>query len=173
MAMLGRSQGPLVARLTCQRLGVQSSAGMAMKTMSPEEHKISRENFWSKNDRLKRPMSPHLTIYKMQMTSVLSITHRFTGLAQSGIMYGYALLAVASSQNHAAVLAQVQALGLGPAIITTAKFAIAWPFVYHLLNGFRHLSWDMGKGFQMTDLYKTGWTVVALSVVFAAALALM
>merc|ERR1711962_1471478 len=67
--------------------------------------------FWSKNDRLKRPMSPHLTIYKMQMTSVLSITHRFTGLAQSGIMYGYALLAVASSQNHAAILAQVQALG--------------------------------------------------------------
>merc|ERR1712198_770021 len=52
-----------------------------MKTMSPEEHKISRENFWSKNDRLKRPMSPHLTIYKMQMTSVLSITHRMTGLA--------------------------------------------------------------------------------------------
>jgi len=139
--MLGRSQAPLVARLTsCQRLGcTQSSAGMAMKTMSPEEHKISRENFWSKNDRLKRPMSPHLTIYKMQMTSVLSITHRFTGLAQSGIMYGYALLAVASSQNHAAVLAQVQALGLGPAIITTAKFAIAWPFVYHLFNGLRHL----------------------------------
>merc|ERR1711962_320257 len=107
MAMLGRSQAPLVARLTsCQRLGcTQSSAGMAMKTMSPEEHKISRENFWSKNDRLKRPMSPHLTIYKMQMTSVLSITHRMTGLAQS------------------ALLEQVQALNLGPALITTAKFA--------------------------------------------------
>jgi len=173
MAMLHRSQGPLLLRLSrCQ--GQQTtSAGMAMKTMSPEEHKISRENFWSKNDRLKRPMSPHLTIYKMQMTSVLSITHRMTGLAQSGIMYGYALLAVAASQNHAALLEQVQALNLGPALITTAKFVIAWPFVYHLFNGVRHLSWDMGKGFQMTDLYKTGWTVVALSVVFAAALALM
>jgi len=173
MAMLGRSQGPLMGRLASQRICAHSSAGMAMKTMTPEEHKISRENFWSKNDRLQRPMSPHLTIYKMQMTSVLSITHRMTGLAQSGIMYGYALLAVASSQNHAAILAQVQALGLGPTLITAAKFAIAWPFTYHLFNGFRHLSWDMGKGFQMTDLYKTGWTVVALSVVFAAALALM
>merc|ERR1719342_628982 len=86
---------------------------------------------------------------------------------------GDALLAVAASQNHAALLEQVQALNLGPALITTAKFVIAWPFVYHLFNGVRHLSWDMGKGFQMTDLYKTGWTVVALSVVFAAALALM
>ena len=47
-----------------------------------------------------------------------------TGLAQSGIMYGYALLAVAASQNHAALLEQVQALNLGPALITTAKFAI-------------------------------------------------
>ena len=62
-----------------------------------------------------------------------------TGLAQSGIMYGYALLAVAASQNHAALLEQVQALNLGPALITTAKFAIAWPFVYHLFNGVRHL----------------------------------
>ena len=65
--------------------------------------------------------------------------NRFTGLAQSGIMYGYAILAVASSQNHAALLAQVQGLGLGPAVITAAKFAIAWPFVYHLFNGLRHL----------------------------------
>jgi len=169
MAMLQRCQGPLLARLS----RCPGQAGMAMKAMTPEEHKISREDFWKKNDRLQRPMSPHLTIYKMQMTSVLSITHRFTGLAQSGIMYGYAILAVASSQNHAALLAQVQGLGLGPAVITAAKFAIAWPFVYHLFNGLRHLSWDMGKGFQMTDLYKTGWTVVALSVVFAAALALM
>merc|ERR1712038_1656377 len=172
MAMLHRSQGPLLLRLSrCQ--GQQSSAGMAMKTMSPEEHKISRENFWSKNDRLKRPMSPHLTIYKMQMTSILSITHRFTGLAQSGIMYGYALAAVATAQNPAALLAQVQALGIGAPLITAAKFAIAWPVMFHLFNGCRHLSWDMGYGFQMPDLYKTGWTVVALSVIFAAALAAM
>merc|ERR1711974_458789 len=79
MAMLGRSQGPLMGRLASQRICPQSSAGMAMKTMTPEEHKISRENFWSKNDRLQRPMSPHLTIYKMQMTSVLSITHDWLG----------------------------------------------------------------------------------------------
>merc|ERR1719481_2203923 len=143
----------------------------AMKTMTPDEHKIAKEDFWNKNDRLKRPMSPHLTIYKMQMTSILSITHRMTGLAQSGIMYGYALLAVASAQNHAAILAQVQGLGLGAAPIVAAKFVIAWPFAYHLLNGCRHLSWDMGYGFQMADLYKTGWTVVGASVVLAAALA--
>merc|ERR1711936_83448 len=79
-----------------------SAASMSMKTMSPEEHKIARENFWSKNDRLGRPMSPHLTIYKMQMTSILSITHRFTGLAQSGIFTLYAIAAVSFNQNHGA-----------------------------------------------------------------------
>ena len=47
-----------------------------MRTMSPQDHKIARENFYVKNDRLQRPTSPHLTIYKFQMTSILSITHR-------------------------------------------------------------------------------------------------
>ena len=136
---LTRSQGYLLRHALSGAKWSQPCSGMALKTMKPEEHKISRENFWAKNDRLSRPLSPHLTIYKMQMTSILSITHRFTGLAQSGIMYGYALLAVASAQNHAALLAQVQSFGFGPAVITAAKFAIAWPFVYHLFNGLRHL----------------------------------
>merc|ERR1712126_629700 len=149
--LVSRGQGQLLRGHGVVATGLKgcqpSCCAMAMKAMSPEDHKISRENFWSKNDRLKRPMSPHLTIYKMQMTSILSITHRFTGLAQSGIMYGYALAAVATTQNHAAILAQVQGLGLGAAPIVAAKFAIAWPVMFHLFNGCRHLSWDMGYGF--------------------------
>ena len=50
-----------------------------MKSVEPEEHKILKEEFWKKNKRLGRPISPHLTIYKPQMTSMLSITHRGTG----------------------------------------------------------------------------------------------
>merc|ERR1712088_307384 len=102
-----------------------------------------KEGFWDKNKRLERPMSPHLTIYKMQMTSILSITHRGTGLAQSAIMYGYAIAAVTATQNHAALLASLQASGMaGAATLTAAKFLIAWPFTFHLFNGCRHLSWD-------------------------------
>ena len=85
----------------------------------------------------------------------------------------YALAAVSTSQNHGALLEQVSQMGFGAPLIFTAKFAIAWPVVYHLFNGVRHLAWDLGYGFQMADLYKTGWTVVGLSVAVAAALAAM
>ena len=126
-----------------------------------------KEQFWDKNKRLQRPISPHLTIYKLQMTSVLSITHRGTGLAQSVILSGFGLFGILSSTSYPALLEMVQSFGLGGALIFLGKFAIAWPVTYHLFNGLRHLSWDMGYGFKMPDLYKTGWTVLGLSVITA------
>merc|ERR1712059_104458 len=61
--------------------------GATMKApMTPEEHTTSRTEFWAKNKALGRPTSPHLTIYKFQLTSMLSITHRGTGLIQSGYL---------------------------------------------------------------------------------------
>lgn len=51
----------------------------------------SAEDFWAKNKRLRRPMSPHLTIYKPQITSLLSVTHRGTGVALAGLLYGLGL----------------------------------------------------------------------------------
>jgi len=133
-----------------------------------------KEGFWDKNKRLARPMSPHLTIYKPQMTTMLSITHRGTGLAQSGILTGFAIFGMASNYSYPWVLAQVAQFSfMGPALIFLGKFAIAWPVMYHLFNGCRHLAWDMGHGFSMPELYKTGYTVLALSVVFGLILALL
>lgn len=143
------------------------------KTISPEDHQISREGFWDKNKRMSRPISPHLTIYKFQMTSVLSITHRGTGVALSALLTGAAVGAVVLPTNFPAALASLQAMQMGPAVIGGLKFLMAWPLTYHTFNGCRHLAWDMGYGFSMPDLYKTGWTVVALSVVTALALAAM
>jgi len=51
----------------------------------------STEDYWDKNKRMNRPMSPHLTIYKPQVTSMLSITHRITGLATSGYIYAFSV----------------------------------------------------------------------------------
>ncbi len=62
-----------------------------MRAMPASEHKIQREEFFSKNERLSRPLSPHLTIYKPQWTSMLSITHRGTGCFQSALLSGFAL----------------------------------------------------------------------------------
>ena len=64
---------------------VQSMA--TMKPISQSEHLTGKE-FWSKNKALNRPISPHLTIYKFQLTSMLSITHRATGLIQSAMLTG-------------------------------------------------------------------------------------
>lgn len=110
-----------------------------MKSVTPQEHKMLNEQFWDKNKRLARPTSPHLTIYKPQMTSLLSVTHRGTGLAQSVILTGFAVGAIASNSTFPIFLAYLQSWKFGGALIFLGKFALAWPVTYHLFNGLRHL----------------------------------
>lgn len=110
-----------------------------MKVISPDQHKNKGEDFYVKNERLERPISPHLTIYKFQMTSVLSITHRTTGLIQSGALSAFALGSLALSAPFPAYLEALQSAQMGGAMIFAAKFALAWPFTFHLFNGCRHL----------------------------------
>merc|ERR1712179_398808 len=76
-----------------------------------------KEGFWDKNKRLERPLSPHLTIYKPQLTSMLSITHRGTGLAQSVILTGFAAFAVKSGIHFPEAVAAIQGLHFGAPII--------------------------------------------------------
>ena len=65
----------------------------AMATMKPiaAGEALQGQEFWAKNKKLARPLSPHLTIYKPQLTSMLSISHRITGVVQSGILSAAAL----------------------------------------------------------------------------------
>jgi succinate dehydrogenase (ubiquinone) cytochrome b560 subunit len=112
-----------------------------IKSVPASEHQISNktEDFFIKNDRLTRPMSPHLLIYKPQLTSMLSITHRGTGLAQSAILSGFAVAALLSPAPFPAMIVALQASHYGPATIFAAKFLVAFPFTFHLFNGCRHL----------------------------------
>ena len=169
----------MLHRTACNPLlrasAISASQAQSMATMKPisqSEHLTGKE-FWSKNKELGRPISPHLTIYKFQLTSMLSITHRATGLIQSGMLTGAGLGALLLPGNFPMFLAQISDMHLGGLLIFTAKFALAWPVMYHLWNGFRHLAWDMGHGFKIPELYKTGWFVVGLSVVTALGLAAM
>merc|ERR1711893_551716 len=103
---------------------IHSTAALPnMKSVSPQEHQMLKEQFWDKNKRLNRPISPHLTIYKPQTTSMLSITHRGTGLAQSVILTGFAVFGIASNYSFPWLLAQVSQLGIGGGIIFLGKFA--------------------------------------------------
>ena len=141
-----------------------------MKSMTPAEHKIAKENFWDKNNRLKRPLSPHLLIYRPQMTSLLSVTHRGTGGALAAMLIGGAFGGVLLPMPFPEALALVQGFQFGMPIIFCAKLVITWPLCFHLLNGIRHLAWDLGYGFKLPDLHKTGWAVLALSLLGSAGL---
>ena len=111
----------------------------------------------------KRPLSPHLQIYRPQLTSVLSILHRATGivLAFGTVLIVYWLAALASGPE---AFEHAQSV-LGSMLGQLAMFLWTWALFYHLCNGIRHLAWDAGYGFDMESVYKSGRVVVVASVV--------
>ena len=102
---------------------------------------------------------------------MMSITHRGTGCVQSGILSLAALGVLVMPGNFASVLAELQGMHLGGVTIFTLKFLLSLPITFHFFNGFRHLAWDLGFGFKIAELYKSGWFVCALAVVGAIGLA--
>jgi len=114
-----------------------------------------------------RPLSPHLQVYRPQLTSVLSISHRLTGI---GLMVGTLMLTcwlVAAAGGGVTYEAIRGFLGS----IIGRLLLLGWSFClfYHLLNGVRHLVWDAGWGFELKEAYATGWAVVAGSGVLTLA----
>ncbi len=112
---------------------------------------------------MSRPLSPHLQIYKPQLTSVLSMTHRLTGiaLAVSTLALTYWLIAVAAGDQS-----YQQALGhFSSWYGQIALMGWTLAFYYHLCNGIRHLAWDSGYGFELPTVYRTGWLVVLTSII--------
>jgi succinate dehydrogenase / fumarate reductase cytochrome b subunit len=105
-----------------------------------------------------RPLSPHLGIYRRQLTSVLSILHRVAGIGLAvGMVYLVYWLAAAARGDDA--FAAVQGFN-GSFIGRLLLFGWTVAFFYHLLNGMRHLAWDAGLGFDLPATYRSGWAVV-------------
>ncbi|XP_003742546.1 uncharacterized protein LOC100904318 [Galendromus occidentalis] len=129
---------------------------------------IPSEAFFEKQKALKRPLSPHLSIYKPQLTTVLSISHRISGIGLTAVVYGMAIGALASKGQFPECIAAIQAAHVSQAIIIPTKFLTSSAFFFHFYNGIRHLCWDMGLGFTIKELYLTGKIVVVLSAVSAA-----
>lgn len=114
-----------------------------------------------------RPLSPHLSVYRPQLTSVLSILHRFTGIALGAGVLAFAgwLAAVAAGPE---AFATAQAF-FGSVPGRFLLFAGSWALFYHLCNGVRHLAWDAGYGYEIANVYRSGWAVVAASAALTAA----
>ena len=114
-----------------------------------------------------RPISPHIGIYKKQITSVLSILHRLTGVALyvETLLLIVFLLVVAYSPLSYETLHGYLASPIGQ----IALFGWTFAFFFHLLNGIRHLFWGMGKGFAIPTVNKTGWLAIIFSIIFSVA----
>ena len=109
-----------------------------------------------------RPISPHLQIYRPQLTSVLSITHRATGvaLAVGTLLLSYWLIALAGGpESYAAAQSLINSV-LGQLVLVAFTFAV----FYHLCNGIRHLFWDAGYGFELETAYASGRAVIVVSI---------
>ncbi|KAG8199548.1 hypothetical protein JTE90_009389 [Oedothorax gibbosus] len=126
--------------------------------------KLAEETFIEKNERLKRPLSPHLTIYKPQITTMLSITHRATGLILTGGLYALSVGMLLLPAPYPYYIDYLQSMHLAAPLIFSFKFALAWTTLYHTANGIRHLAWDMGYGYDLKHLYISGYLVLGFSL---------
>lgn len=125
--------------------------------MADQNHKSASSN---------RPLSPHLQVYKPQITSVMSILHRMTGVGLTfGVLMFVGYLAALASGVHA-YNAFIGFSGSFLGVIAIAGFVVA--LSYHLCNGIRHLAWDLGFGYKIEDVTKSGYGVLCATAVISA-----
>lgn len=110
-----------------------------------------------------RPLSPHLQVYRWQITMALSILHRMTGV---GLGLGLLLLtwwvvAAASGPAYFDLVQSFMTSWIGRLIL----LGFTWALFFHLCNGIRHLFWDAGYGFEIPSMQKSGISVAVISVI--------
>jgi succinate dehydrogenase / fumarate reductase cytochrome b subunit len=105
-----------------------------------------------------QPLSPHLGIYRWQLTMTLSILHRITGV---GLAVGAVLLVswFGSAADGVAAFAKFQGF-LGSPVGLIMLFGCSVALFYHLCNGIRHLWWDTGRGLELKSVYASGYAVL-------------
>lgn len=113
-----------------------------------------------------RPLSPHLMIYRPQLTSISSIFVRITGnaLIVAGILIVWWLFAAATSAEYFAIVDAVMTSWFGKLVM----FGSIWALWYHTLGGVRHLIWDNAVALDIPTAEKLGWVVVFGSFVLTA-----
>ena len=114
---------------------------------------------------MERPLSPFMfpVWYRFQITSLMSILHRLTGIALSvgSVLLAWWLVVVAAGGG---VFAATHAFVASPVgVLLLFLWSVA--FFYHLCNGIRHLVWDTGYGFEIRSAFRAGYAVLAATVV--------
>lgn len=114
-----------------------------------------------------RPLSPNIQNYRPQLTSVLSIVNRITGVVLSLCAVVLVIWLIAAATGPQAYAAVQGAIASWPGQVML--FASTFAFFMHLCGGIRHLVWDTVHGFELRSIYASGWLVVAAAVLLAAA----
>ena len=114
-----------------------------------------------------RPLSPHLQVYRPQITSILSITHRITGvvLCAGAFLLTYWLMSATYGPDAYATAQAILGSWFGRLVLLGVVFSL-W---FHLTNGIRHLAWDAGWGFEMEQVRASGLAVVVISSILTVA----
>jgi len=122
---------------------------------------------------MNNPISPHLTVYKPQITSTLSIFHRI-----SGSILGLALVALAfilqfvslnGLGSHETLVILQQLLTWSSFLIELIAFTLIFSLYYHLFNGIRHFVWDLNHALAMNRVNQGGYIVLSLTFLFSLA----
>ena len=116
--------------------------------------------------RTARPLSPHLQVYKPQITSVSSILNRITGLLLSAFAVGWVIALICLNQGIGSWESFIGFAGSFPGCLLS--MVATWSLFYHMLNGMRHLVWDTGHWLELETSKRTGWLVVIGSFVASA-----
>jgi succinate dehydrogenase (ubiquinone) cytochrome b560 subunit len=160
--------------LTPQFFFFVASLRRQASTSEPTPSPSSAPNAILAAQRLRRPVSPHLSIYKPQITWYGSALNRITASLLSGGFYvfGAAYLVAPLFGWHLESASLAAWFGALPVLAKVGiKFGLSLPFTYHAFNGVRHLVWDMGKELSNRQVARTGFAVVGLSLVSSAVLA--
>ena len=111
----------------------------------------------------KNPLTPHLQIYKWQISSLLSITHRITGVINAIAISAICIWLLFVIKNEIILLDNILSGFLGKFI----SISLCWTFSFHILNEIRHLIWDAGYGFDPKISKITGYATLILSFLIA------
>lgn len=117
----------------------------------------------ARNRAHERPLSPHLSVYKLPLTAaIMSITHRITGVALSAglvLLVAWLWIAAYCPESYESFVSYATSWW-------GQTFLAGWTlaFFYHLLNGIRHLFWDMGQGLDLPSAHRSGWIVLVGTV---------
>ena len=110
----------------------------------------------------KNPLSPHLQIYRWHISSLISITHRISGIINllALILIFFWLLVLSFSENNYELFLLIINSFFGKFIL----IGFTWSMTFHILSGIRHLAWDLGYGFEIKTANISGAIVIILSL---------